>query len=161
MPAPQVETSPASARPSSPLAPRWRRRLRRGLAALLGAAVVSVGCSLQAEPEELPINDPEVRQIQGDWNFAVRATGWTTDRTYALASVERAHRVSVNRERFAGGTGIVELYDHKGDVIYTQAIDGSLQDNTRIAAGLGPYTVRVTTTGFTGLLFVQVVPVRF
>lgn len=134
------------------------RRVRRALAAV----TLVLGCTLDGtEPPELPANDPEVLQENGDFSLAVRATGWTTERSYALTSVERILEVSLARHDYRGGTGVVQLIDYRGEAIYSQPLDGSLAGARRRVVSHGPYDLRVSTTGFTGTLLVQVVPVRF
>ena len=145
------------------LRPRLPRRARHPLAVAAAlAAALTLGCSLDTTLRTLAPNDPEVVMEEGDFSFAVRAEGWTTERSYALATVERYLDVSLARENYRGGTGTVELVDYRGEVLYTQPLDGTALQGTRRRVGsLGPYWLRVSTTGFTGTLIVTVIPVRF
>lgn len=98
-------------------------------------------------------NMPVAGMDAGGFGFAVTARDWTYDQSYSPDLSGGTLQVGLVIAGYTRGTGLLSVTDASGASIFSQNLAGNLAagNNTAIQ-GTAPFHVRVTTTGYSGII---------
>jgi hypothetical protein len=98
-------------------------------------------------------NIPAVGMSDGGFGFAVTARNWTYDQSYAPDLSGGTLQVGLVIAGYTQGTGQLSVTDAAGMSIYSQNLAGNVAaGNNTVIHGTAPFHVRVTTTGYSGII---------
>ena len=99
------------------------------------------------------VNMPVAGMDKGGFGFAVTARDWTFDQSYSPDLSGGTLQVGLVIAGYTHGTGLLSVTDASGSSIFSQSLAGNLATgNNTVIHGTAPFHVRVTTTGYSGII---------
>ena len=98
-------------------------------------------------------NMPVAGMDKGGFGFAVTARDWTFDQSYSPDLSAGTLQIGLVIAGYTHGTGLLSVTDATGASIFSQSLAGNLAaGNNTVIHGTAPFHVRVTTTGYSGIV---------
>ena len=139
---------------ASPISRSFRQAGWNFACSLLLISALS-GCvgSDSVSPTDAATNIPAVGMSDGGFGFAVTARNWTYDQSYTPDLSGGTLQVGLVIAGYTQGTGQLSVTDAAGTSIYSQNLAGNVAaGNNTVIHGTAPFHVRVTTTGYSGII---------
>jgi hypothetical protein len=125
---------------------------------LAGAVAGCVGTDMFG-PTTAASNIPVVGMSDGEFGFAIVASDWTYDQSFAPALTADTLQIGMVVAGYTAGTGTLAITDASGASVFSQNLAGNIAEGgSTTVHGTAPFHVRVTTSRYSGTISLGISP---